>query len=145
LHASLWYGVGVGSYAKRKRRSEAHGESAALVNPLGVGSGIVVGAVRTYQGGLGEVSERIPTRSDPVTRRCKNCPKMFKATRVDHVFCSGQCRFQFHKHGNTAYGHVKHLVEKQMRAQLKEIEKLKARLDNLEISVGCLRADTFGA
>jgi hypothetical protein len=43
---------------------------------------------------------------------------------VDHFFCSGQCRKQFHRYGN-AYGplkdHLEKLVEKRIREQVRVI------------------------
>ena len=77
-----------------------------------------------------ESAER-PTRTNPIRRRCKNCGKIFMAKRFDHVFCHRDCRFQFHQFDNTAFGHVKHLMERHMKAHLKEFEKLKREVYEL--------------
>lgn len=73
-----------------------------------------------------------PTAKNPLSRRCKNCPKMFTATRDQHYFCSAKCRKEFHDADNSAYGHVKHLFERQLQAHLKEFAELKARVEALE-------------
>jgi hypothetical protein len=73
-----------------------------------------------------------PSKAHPVTRRCRNCPKMFPATREEQHFCSAQCRRQFHHVNNTGYGRVKHIVERTMRIQMREIERQAAAILKLD-------------
>ena len=103
---------GMPTPSRSKRAIEAHGPTAALVKPAS--------------------DEPIPSSANPVRRRCKNCPRMFLAIRPDHVFCKPSCRFQFHKLNNTAFGTVKHLFDKHLRAHLKEFQMLEERVLLLE-------------
>lgn len=63
-----------------------------------------------------------PTRTDPIRRRCTNCPKFFWAIRKDHRFCSARCRKEFHENG-TAYGKLRERL-------YKDIEKKLAAMSN---------------
>ena len=98
-----------------KRRAKPHGYTAALVN---------------------SAAEPVPSRKHPVKRRCKNCPKIFGATRKDHEFCSPACRFQFHKMNNTGFGRVRAMFEKELRQIKAELDFLKRQLETMRALLG---------
>lgn len=92
---------------------KTRGRSAALVDPAG--------------------SDEKPSRAKPQRRRCDQCGKPMSVERFYQRFCSAKCRKAFHDAGNTAFGHVKHLYEKEHRALLKTIAELQARIEALEV------------
>jgi protein-arginine kinase activator protein McsA len=91
-----------------------HGHSPALVDPAD--------------------SDEKPSVANPQRKRCDNCGKIFMRVRFYARFCSAKCRKEFHDAGNTAFGHVKHLYEKQHRAILKRVNDLEVRLSTLEMA-----------
>jgi hypothetical protein len=64
-----------------------------------------------------------------------------KVERFYQRFCSAKCRKAFHDAGNTAFGHVKHLYEKEHRALLREVTELRRQVEQLIEDVAILQAD----
>jgi hypothetical protein len=79
-----------------------------------------------------EMNHDKPSLANPVRKRCVNCGKIMTVTRSYQRFCRAACRKQFFEYNNTAFGAVKHMVERIMRAQQKEIELLRRRVEELE-------------
>jgi hypothetical protein len=116
---------------------ESHEHPPALVKPSAIDYSQPPKVVKQLKSG--EVifdrpfpgDEPLPTRENPIHRRCKNCGKMFWAVRPGHWFHAPSCRKQFHKNNNTGYGKVREIFKKEMRAHLKEFEALRQVVDNL--------------
>lgn len=62
------------------------------------------------------------------SRRCENCPKIFKPKRPEQRFCSDNCRYQAN-HFGPGYGRLKLRMDKELRALKAEVHAaLKAEI-----------------
>ena len=69
-------------------------------------------------------------------KRCKNCDKRFEQVVKSKLFCSNDCRWEFHANGGNAFGPLKIRLEKLVNQHVGElrnqIKVLEARVSVLE-------------